>query len=198
MTRRGTHILEDTDENELIDLRGLAHKKGALCEIAGSAYQLPPQRAPEAGARSARPTWGAFCKSCLRKLGGLLQQNSTAAAGVSQSGLHVLCAETGSPRISGHGRKILSPAAAENFQPKSTGTLEISSPTFFLENIFDDTHTHLGHLTSPCRPLNQVVPAWIGILSSSTESGPVRIRAFQHALLSRDFYRSELSCMHQI
>ena len=25
---------------------------------------------------------------------------------------------------------------------------QISSPTFFLENIFDDTHTHLGHLTS--------------------------------------------------
>ena len=64
--------------------------------------------------------------------------------------------------ISGPGRKILSPAAAENFQPKSTGTLEISSPTFFLENIFDDTHTHLGHLTAPCRPQNQVVPAFSG------------------------------------
>ena len=37
---------------------------------------------------------------------------------------------------------------------------QISSPTFFLENIFDDTLTHLGHLTtSPCQPLNQVVAA---------------------------------------
>ena len=36
---------------------------------------------------------------------------------------------------------------------------QISSPTFFLENIFDETHTHLGHLTSPCRPPNQVVAA---------------------------------------
>ena len=29
---------------------------------------------------------------------------------------------------------------------------QISSLTFFLENIFDDTQTHLGHLTSPAMP----------------------------------------------
>jgi hypothetical protein len=55
--------------------------------------------ASHSGARSARPTWGAFCKSCLRKLGDLFLQNATAAARVSQSGLHVLCAETGSPSV---------------------------------------------------------------------------------------------------
>ena len=44
------------------------------------------------------------------------------------------------------GRPEVAPAAC------GQGLGQISSLTFFLENIFDDTHTHLGHLTSPCQP----------------------------------------------
>ena len=54
--------------------------------------------------------------------------------------------------------------------------------------MFDDTHTHLGHPTSPCQPPNQVVPAlgggWVraAVVPASPWSQDTSVQAARRSL----------------